>query len=273
MRNPERGSVMMLKRGDKMFCPKCGSELRDDAVFCDKCGAKLDARNGGAKIFVLSVLIMAIGLIAILVGVVLIMRSVPRGSVNTGSSTHTTISQTAKDPEKQAVKEEVSVLPETKQETSVSEPEKEKEPFVPTSFFEGEPVVELPSFVTFAKGRMELGDYLEDKGSGGYVQYFLAGDDTSVVNCIAEYRDTLAKYGVEVTSTLSSNDGEYNYTCYPCTYSGNASIKRGSINWNDCGECDLCFVTASKEGEAYIAAYVPEGVTFTETTEKMKNSY
>ena len=31
---------MFIEGGIKMFCPKCGNELRENAEFCDKCGAK-----------------------------------------------------------------------------------------------------------------------------------------------------------------------------------------------------------------------------------------
>ena len=281
-----------------MFCPKCGSELRDDAVFCDKCGAKISKKNNSFVPLLIAIIVGIVGIVSLVLAIITLKNAkelkTGNGTLMVNEATDTS-DKAIKDLEKKIadLEKEKAEFEEEKAKTDELQRqiEEEKEKLKAelekkekmeekdslkenvSKFFEGEAVLELPSLETFSKGRMVLGDYEEDKATGGYVQYFLAGSDVSVVNCIAEYRDALQSYGVTVTGTLSSNDGEYNYTCYTCSYSGDASIEKSSINYDGNGACDLCFVTASKEEEAYIAAYIPEGVTFIETTDKMKNSY
>ena len=229
-----------------MYCSKCGNELREGATFCDKCGTKVGkGTKGGRTLLIIAIVVAVIG-IACLCAAIFMMNK-------TDSSTETPAYQTL-----------TSAVNETQIETKKVEK---------ITLFKGEAELELPSFVSFSKERMALGNYEEAKSAGGYVQFFEAGSDISVVQCMAEYKDLLSSYGVSVSGTLSSNDGEYNYTCYTCTYTGDAGIDLQTINFNDSGVCDMCFVVATKDGNAYIAAYVPKGVTFTETGDHMKNSY
>lgn len=237
-----------------MYCFKCGQELRSDAKYCDKCGANQNRKNKWPVV----ALIFALIVIVVLLICLYITLSAKSKNVSSTPETQTSVIKEISSTEE--------VVPEKKVE-------KEKKENSVISFFAGESKLELPSLVSYSKERMTLGNYQEDKASGGFVQYFEAGDDIQIVQCIAEYKDMVSEYGITLTGTLSSSDGEWNYTCYLFEYNGDAGIAKGSINFEDSGNCDLCFVTAVKDGEAHIAAYIPEGVSFVETSEHMRNGY
>lgn len=238
-----------------MYCPKCGSDLRPGASFCDKCGFDLKKKNVSSNKGILAGILVCLVIIVLLLCVVIFSKYINKRESNEQITSTDKISSTEEIGDKNTVFDEVS-------------DNKDIDLFKGTSN-----ELELPSLESFSKGRMTLISYEYSDKYKCYIATFDAGEDTSVIQCIAEYRDLLTSYDVYVGNTLSNNDGTYNYTAYPCSYNGDADIETDTVNFDNSGNCTICFVMATGNGEAFIKAYVPEGVVFTETSDTMKNSY
>ncbi len=256
-----------------MFCPKCGDNLREGASFCDKCGYKLNSKAVSDKRpFLVSIIIC---LVAIIILLAVIIFAKPKNESEVSSSTKNEVA--IKEKDNGAPKSESSVSVKNDQDKGAVEnkgSEDKKNSVNADELFEGVSAqLVLPSLESFSKGRMTIESYEYSKLEGCYVCKFDAGTDTAVINCIAEYKDCLANYDLSLISTLSKSDGTYSYTAYTFQYNGSAGIERDTINYDDCGDCTICFCVGIDDGEASIIAYVPEGVTFEITKDKMKNSY
>lgn len=261
-----------------MFCPKCGDELREGASYCDKCGYKLSSKAVPDKRPFLMVIILCLVIIILLL-IIFITNNLKsedkKTETNASASTKTelvdntfsdnlNLNTETNENDKKSVFEENESDPVSNTESGFEED---------NLFLNAKEELALPSLESFSKGRMKLESYEYSDLYGCYVATFNAGNDISVINCIAEYKDCLGKFDFNAITTLSNNDGTYNYTAYTFSYDGDSAIEKNSVNFDNSGDCTICFVTASGDGVAFINAYIPEGVIFKETSDVMKNSY
>lgn len=259
-----------------MFCPKCGAEVRDGISFCSKCGYELKAKKHTA----LKIIIVIILMIASFVGGIIFSKTVLR--VNSDYVMVNTEADPTEDhePEEEYLITEDLPISETESSTSKKESfvgEKEStgsdEEIPATTESDKLTWLILPSLQSFSKDRLELGRYDEEDRVGGFIQLFEAYD-SSIVNCIAEYKDLLASsYDAVCVGTNSSSDGEYNFTCYNFEYNGDANIPKNTISYENNDKCDFCFLVGTSAERSFIAALIPERVSFIETNDRMKNSY
>lgn len=284
-----------------MFCYKCGEELPEGSHFCKKCGAKIGkAGRNNVLITILAIVAVVVALVALVISI--ISAKTPKkaedsdvekyaetatdyrvSDQNTGEENGNTVMTASLEESDETysfdddssdfvINKEAESGPNdgilTDDDTLDKTENNEKDDSSEST------LLELPSLEDYSKGRMTRGTKCEDSRNKCFTVVFDAGEDTSVVQCIAEYKDLLQnKFESAVTGTLSLSDGDYNCTCYMFTYNGDAAISKGTINFNNCGTCDFCFVTATKAGEGKITAYIPEEIGFAPTNENMRNSY